>query len=311
VPQPEVAADDTNPRGFSESKWVVDFHTRLLHQAGVQVADARPGAWALTANVALDEDVERELREWLREQFRASDHLAIKDPRLSWFLPLWRSCGQAVGASVRYATVLRHPAAVIDSKQRSYGGWQGDVDRTAGWVNQSLFTERATRDHPRVFVRYQDLLDDWTRVVGSAGEQLGLVVVRDAPAAAIVQVHEFVDRSLSRSRPSWDDHEIPRSLRDLADEVWEVLSELAAGESDPEALLERSEAARAAYVELYEDAEAIAQSSVVAAARKKGARQSRFVRLARRVPRRYRRKIPRRWRTSVARVAGRSGAKAG
>ena len=42
VPQPEVPADPTNPRGFAESQWVVDFHTRLLRAAGVQVSDARP-----------------------------------------------------------------------------------------------------------------------------------------------------------------------------------------------------------------------------------------------------------------------------
>ena len=33
VPQPEVPADATNPRGFAESQWVVDFHTRLLASA--------------------------------------------------------------------------------------------------------------------------------------------------------------------------------------------------------------------------------------------------------------------------------------
>ena len=42
VPQPEVPADETNPRGFAESQWVVDFHTKLLREARVQVADARP-----------------------------------------------------------------------------------------------------------------------------------------------------------------------------------------------------------------------------------------------------------------------------
>ena len=54
VPGPEVPADETNPRGFAESQWVVDFHTRLLRRAGVQTADARPSAWAQAARVGLD-----------------------------------------------------------------------------------------------------------------------------------------------------------------------------------------------------------------------------------------------------------------
>jgi hypothetical protein len=307
VPQPEVAADSTNPRGFSESKWVVDFHTRLLDRAGVQVADARPSAWALTANVALDEAVKQELRAWLEQQFRQSDNVIIKDPRLSWFLPLWRTCGEEVGAVARFATVVRHPAAVVESKQRSYGNWQGEIDRTAGWINQSLFTERATRDHPRSVVRYEDLLDDWTKTVARVGGELDLAVVRDAPAQAIVQVHEFVDRSLSRSRAKWEDFEIPGRLRELADEVWELMSGLSTGGPEDQPAVEPFETARADYVELYEDAEAIAQSSIVAARRSRG-RKSSMPRVVRLVPKRYRRKVPRRWRITVARALDRGGA---
>src|SRR6266545_4634428 len=121
VPQPEVPADETNPRGFAESLWVVNFHTSRLRRAGVQVSDARPGAWAQLADLALDEHVVRQLRTWLRKQFSEADHIIIKDPRLSWFLPLWRRCAEEAGAQARIASVLRHPASVIDSKQRSYG----------------------------------------------------------------------------------------------------------------------------------------------------------------------------------------------
>ena len=150
VPAPEVPADDTNPRGFAESQWVVDFHTALLKRARVQVSDARPGAWAMTANICLEDEVQTQLRNWLERQYSEADHVLIKDPRLSWFLPLWQRCAEAIGVSPRFVTMLRHPAAVVDSKQRSYGAWQGDVSRTAGWVNLTLFTERATRDAPRI-----------------------------------------------------------------------------------------------------------------------------------------------------------------
>jgi hypothetical protein len=308
VPQPEVSADSTNPRGFAEPKWVVDFHNALLGRAGVQVADARPSAWAETARVSIDEDVRRGLREWLASEFAKDDHVIIKDPRLSWFLPLWRQAALDVGASPRFVTVLRHPAAVIESKQRSYGSWQGDVERTAGWVNQVLFTERATREGPRAFVKYQDLLDDWTGVTAHVGDVLDLAVIRDAPAATIVQIHEFVDRSLSRSRSNWEEFEVPASLRALADQVWELISGLAAHEADA-AALEQLEAARLAYVELYEDAEAIAQSSITAAARGSTDRST-AVGVLKRVPKRYKRKIPRSWRVTVSRALSRTGVRA-
>jgi hypothetical protein len=309
VPQPEVAADTTNPRGFAEPTWVVDFHDLLLRRAGVQVADARPSAWADTARVAIDDDVRRRLREWLANEFEQADNVIIKDPRLCWFLPLWSQCAEDVAAAPKFASVLRHPAAVISSKQRSYGNWQGDVERTAGWINNVLFTERATRIGPRVFVRYQDLLEDWTDVTARVGDVLDLAVVRDAPAASIVQIHEFVDKTLSRSRSTWDEFEIPDNLRTLADDLWPLLSGLADHDPGDAASLEPLEAARLGYVNLYEDAEAIAQSSITAAERMTTNRIP-AVRALRKVPRRYKRMVPKSWRVTVSRALTRSGARA-
>jgi hypothetical protein len=307
VPKPEVPADETNPRGFAESHWVVDFHSRLLRSAGVQVSDARPAAWSYVADLALESGVTDELRKWIRAQFKEADHLIIKDPRLSWFLPLWRRCADELDLTPAFATVLRHPAAVIDSKQRSYGRWQGDISRTAGWLNQTLFTERATREAPRAFVRYEDLLDDWTKTVGRVADLLDLHVVQNAPAASIVRVHDFVDRSLSRSRATWDDFDIPVALRQQVDRTWDLVSRLAEGEHD-EAVHAELEAARAAYIALYEDAEAIAQSTIAATPRRSGGGGT-ALRIARKVPRRFRDKVPLAWRRAANRSAHRRAGK--
>jgi hypothetical protein len=308
VPQPEVPADATNPRGFAESQWVVDFHTRLLRAARVQVSDARPAAWSLTARVGLDPEVRRELRVWLEQQFREAPHLIIKDPRLSWFLPLWRGCAQDLGVAPRFVTMLRHPAAVIDSKQRWYGEWQGDVARAAGWVQLTLYTERATRDSPRAFVRYEDLLEDWTTTVVRVAEALELGPVRSATAQSMREVHGFVDRTLSRSRQDWGDLKLPAALRAQADEVWELVSKLADGSDDP-SIAGRLDELRNAYTELYAEAEAIAQSSIAAAKGRPPAAPPRLpapaLRIARRVPVRYRHSVPRQWRVRIARVLAR------
>ena len=44
VPGPYLKANASNPRGFYESKWSVDFHNRLLKRANVTIADGRPEA---------------------------------------------------------------------------------------------------------------------------------------------------------------------------------------------------------------------------------------------------------------------------
>jgi hypothetical protein len=306
VPQPEVPADATNPRGFAEPLWVVEFHTGLLRKAGVQIIDGRPAAWAQTARIDLDRGVQRKLRKWLAEQFRHGDDVAIKDPRLSWFLPLWRRCAEDVGVSPKVVTVLRHPAAVVDSKQRWYGGWMGEVAKTAGWLNQTLFTERATRDTRRTFVRYDDLLDDWTQAMGRVGKTLDLAFLREAGVAKIRSAHEFVDLSLSRSRASWEGFEIPTALREQTDNVWELMLRLAdVGKDDARPVLDSLDEAREAYIRLYGEAEGIAQSSIVMARRRSaldGRVSPRVAGLIKRIPEQHRRKVPPRLRNVIARA---------
>jgi hypothetical protein len=289
VPQPEVPADDSNPRGFAESRWVVDLHTRLLTQASVETADARPGAWTDAAAVAND-GVAEEISSFLRGQFARADHLLIKDPRMVWFLPIWRRAAAELGVEPRLVTMLRHPAAVVDSKSRSYGSWRGDVSRAAGWINTMLYAERATRDSQRAYVRYEDLLADWPREIGRVTEHLKLDAVADATAAQIRAAESFVDPALKRSASSWDEMRIPSPLQDQAEHVWDLLLRLVSEDSAGR-LTDEFDAARAAYASLYGDAEAIAASSVNAARR---GRRPRAELSKQRVPQAIRRRVPRR-----------------
>ena len=146
VPQPEVAADATNPKGFGEPRWVVDHHDRLLKEAVVQVSDARPDAWFEAGRVSTREPERIKTAEWLEGHFSEGAELVVKDPRLSWFLSLWRVAAIRVGATPVFATMLRPPAEVVGSKQTYYANKLGAAHLTASWLNMLLHTERATRE---------------------------------------------------------------------------------------------------------------------------------------------------------------------
>ena len=281
VPQPEVEADNTNPRGFGEPQWVVDFHTRLLGKAKVQTADARPAAWSEAATVSLDRSVEKELQAWLAREFDLSDYVVIKDPRILWFLPLWNTVGNHLDVGVRYATVLRHPSEVIKSKIAYYGDQFNPSNRTAGWINTMLYTERATRSGMRSFVKYEDLLNDWTVEIAKVGTTLDLPMLDQVPASHIREASLLVDPSLRRSVTDWETLGVHKPVADLAEETWEVLDRLATKEdvSDP-SILQELDDLRERYADFYDLVEATAYSSVLAARRQerellKGAAQAR------------------------------------
>ncbi len=219
VPQPEVRADETNPKGFGESKWVVDLHHELLQRHHVQVSDARPSAWYETGKASTSGITRARLTEWLGPQFKpavgeepAIEELVVKDPRLAWFLGLWKSAALRTDAQASYVTMLRHVTEVVGSKQRYYSAATNDfshVQRTAAWVNMMLHTERATRDGRRQFVRYDDLLTDWTVPVFRLGQELDLEAVKSASANSIRAVHQFIDPDLKRVQTTWDDVPVP------------------------------------------------------------------------------------------------------
>ncbi len=299
IPQPEIKADETNPRGFGEPQWVVEFHRRLMRRHRVTVFDARPAAWEITGRVSEEPAIQGELRDWLAAQFGEADAVVVKDPRIGWFLPLWTASSAELGVPRSSITMLRHPAEIVASARNWYGTWQTDASRAASWLNVMLETERATRGTRRVFVRYENLLAGWLDEVGRIGEVLDLPLLSSLDPERLAQVGEFVDPALHRSRVRWDELDVPAAVRDMADDVWQRLQQLAEPDGDITVVHTELDAVRGAYVALYNEAEAIAQSSATAvkprraAARRPPPPPNLRVRLARRVPERYRRRLRR------------------
>ena len=316
VPKPEVMADASNPKGFGEPQWAVELHDRLLQEAGVQVSDSRPSAWFETGRIATREPARIRVADWLEGHFAEHPELVVKDPRLSWFLGLWRVAAIRTGATPVFATMLRPPAEVVGSKQKYYANKLGSAHLTASWLNMLLHTERATRDNilgsvdggGRVFVRYSDLLDDWVRTTMSLGHRLDVQSVIHTRSDQIREVHRFIDPSLRRVTLSLSDLALPPRLHELTAATWEALNQLAdEGGDTPEAHTTLDQL-RDAYVELYEEAEAISKSSVVAARvaqAKLSAEVEKPPSLADRVPHEVRAKIPPSVRRGVRRVIGR------
>lgn len=281
VPQPEVPGNRSNPRGFFEPVWVVELQTRLLRQAGAVLTDARPSAFERTHAVADAAEVRGTVEDWLGEQLEGGPTLVVKDPRNSFFLPMWRRAATDVGAEVSFLTMLRHPAEVVGSKDAYYkargaGGTvrHAQTTRAASWLNVVLFSELVTRDARRTFVPYNDLLDDWRGVVSRVADELGLAGLGSVSEEAAAEIDEFVDPGLRRIRTGWDEIDCPADIQEMAEEAWEQLCVLAArGGFDADAQA-RLDVVRARYAAAYDDAEALAQSTAESA-RREGARQGR------------------------------------
>lgn len=268
VPQPEVEADETNPKGFSEPRWTVEWHDRWLDEVVVQVGDARPQAWVETARVSAREPARERVATWLRGHLAEHPELVVKDPRLGWFLGLWREGAVRAGAEPLFATMLRPPAEVVGSRQKYYQNRLGPAHLAAGWVNMLLHTELGTRPVEgqrgvRAFVRYADLLGAAEPTTRAMAEQLGLETLVHASAQRWERVHDFVDPSLRRVTVTLDELGLPRRLEEIVEQTWEQLNLLVDPARDTAQVHGVLDELRAAYTELYAESEAIARSTAI------------------------------------------------
>jgi hypothetical protein len=226
IPKPEVSANKSNPRGFGEPRWLVDYHNDLLHSIDVVVEDGRPEAWDLTDGVAADEAALAPLVEWLDQQFGESDRIVVKDPRLAWFFELHRAAAAKVGADVRVATMLRHPAEVMRSREIAYGTRTSNTTRVIGWLTMMLGIEHRTRDLPRATIRYDELLGDWRTAMTQADATIELGLFNRATDEQISAADELVDPTLHRSAANWDELALPPRVLDLATRAYDTYGRL-------------------------------------------------------------------------------------
>jgi len=254
VPKPEVPPDPSNPRGFFEPQWVVDFHTTMLKRLKLGIVDAKPGAWLAAAAANSFTSARRRLDEWLEGEFAESPLLVVKDPRSLWFLSMWRDAAEARGARVSMVMPLRHPADTVASRDRWYGAQRHPSSRLAGWVNSTLFTERATRSDRRGFVAFDDLIEDWTIPIGALCDALDIEAFRTSMAGAQVAATRLIEPGLVRSRADWDTLGAHPGITRIASDVWDQMLRFT---TPAGADLDALDRLRAEYLDMYEEAAAL------------------------------------------------------
>lgn len=268
VPGPYLGANESNPKGFFESRWAVRFHKRLASGAGINDFDGRPEALEL-ARRGMTDELRAELREFLARESRDHDQVVVKDPRSVWAQREWRDAAADVGLDICFVSMLRHPAEVVGSRttyyakpedvaaQRTYA-----IFNVGRWINGSLVSERQTRGQRRAFVSYLDLLDDWRPVLVGLAEDFGLRYDVDVAGGEASRVDDFIEPGLRRHQVTWDDLEIPAELQSIAQAVWEDLLLLQAGHGQDDAASADLDAQAERYRSLYATSVAIAHDFV-------------------------------------------------
>ncbi len=149
----------TNEKGFWELIPLVQQHDALLHHLNSNWHSLQPlpSEWTQLKTLR---PFQNNLRDYLRTHLSTHPIWGVKDPRLCRLLPLWQPLFPQLPALPHYLHLLRSPYEVAASLQKRD---QLPLNHSLTlWLIYTLEAEFYTRQQPRCFLSFEQLLTDWT-----------------------------------------------------------------------------------------------------------------------------------------------------
>jgi O-antigen biosynthesis protein len=186
-----------NPKGYWEHQSLVALNDEMLARFGGRWDEPPelPPSWTRDPRV---EDLREAARHLLARDFAAEPLWGWKDPRTCLTLPFW----QDLIGPMRYVVCVRNPAAVAASLARRNGMSFDRAERL--WLLHVQASLAHTSGQPRMFVSYEDLVDDWRPALRRLAAFIGDPDPADDPRVHDA-VSEFVEREMCHHRLSMED----------------------------------------------------------------------------------------------------------
>jgi hypothetical protein len=125
--------------------------------------------------------------------------LVIKQPDITEVMDFWFEAARRAGFSTKLVIPIRHPKEVFESIAAALGNLNGKAVSVelvnAFWVKRNLLSERQSRNVPRVFVEFSNLMKNWRAEIVRLSEALSVELRPDHAA-----IEEFLTADLYRQR---------------------------------------------------------------------------------------------------------------
>jgi hypothetical protein len=163
-----------NSSGHWEPLEVVAMHDRLLAGHGFVWDDPFIPQRICDASTAATRSASAEITAFVNQHVAPNPVALVKDPRICHTLPLWEAPLAQAGYSVAAIMMLRNPLEVAASLHA-----RDQMPTQVGlqlWLRYTLAAEYHTRHLPRVQLRYDDLLNDWSAALAPVTSLLNLTL---------------------------------------------------------------------------------------------------------------------------------------
>jgi hypothetical protein len=185
-----------NPKGYFENNALYRVNEKLLAQMGSSWSDM------FYTEAKLDKAIDlTPLKETIRKEFGCSQLFAIKDPRLAYLFPLYRRALEEMGITIKVVLPYRNPFEVASSlkKRNGFSAERGMLL----WAYHFLLAEKHSRDFPRAFVSFDELVADPEGVVGHISDGIS-IDLRSRYKLAQDEIARFLEPGLKHHNISMD-----------------------------------------------------------------------------------------------------------
>ena len=196
LPKTLMQATPTNEAGHWESDAIYKLNDRILESAGSAWHDwteFNPG-WFASPKA---EQFKEEAVEVIEDEFGGSRLFVLKDPRTCRLLPFWRDVLEDCDVRPLGLLPIRNPLEVAASLQKR-NGFEPALGQLL-WLRHVLDAEAASRQMPRLFSTYDQLMKSWGRLAEKAQDTLDLKWPRLSDRSA-AEIDGFLVESLRHHR---------------------------------------------------------------------------------------------------------------
>ena len=196
-PHAVAGTGEDNPKGHWEHHALALLNDEILARFGGRWDEppAFPLSWQRDPRLG---DLREKARQLLTEDFATESLWGWKDPRTCLTLPFW----QDLIGPMRYVLCIRNPSAVLASLRRRNGMMPEKAERL--WLTHVQSSLAQTSGQPRIFVFYEDLIDDWAPELRRLAAFIGRPESGEDPRVH-ASVGEFVEKELCHHRMSMED----------------------------------------------------------------------------------------------------------
>ena len=203
-----------NERGFWESNRIVALSDEMLGVHSSDWFDPRPFPRRWFANEEAMTFVDRAAA-LLENDYEGAPLIVVKDPRICRLVPIYTAALERAGYSARFVVTLRHPIEVIESLRRLVG--TAPLVSELIWIRHILEMEASTRNALRVWVTYDNLLENWYPIQAMIAAKLDILWPK-SPDRVAEEIAEFLEPNLRHFDVRRD--RFCSTIGSLASKVW-------------------------------------------------------------------------------------------